>query len=219
MSGPSDDYTGYDEGVVEAALDSAWDDYDTGSGGGSTFGGGGGAAGGGGGGGGEASGSPTRMRVSAEIEWAGVKDRARGGQRTTTLDGLNLTGVRDALNAARKAEGRAASAGGSLRAKGWAAQLSAITKGARGERATGRAGLSPTARTMRSWLTGSRTPSKANREKIEKAYGEMRNEIRQEARGKADRARHELSRQLSSSLEQRYGAEIRLRNIQNIDLS
>ena len=56
-------------------------------------------------------------------------------------------------------------------ARGWHAQLRALTDTRAGREAADRAGLAPTARTLLGWLAETTTPNKANREKIAQAYG------------------------------------------------
>ncbi len=202
-TGPPTEYIDVDEAMLEAAIDDAWAEYEAAAG----------AEG-------EAAGEPTGMRVSAQIEWAGVLDRAHDGHRTTTLDGLDLTQVKGALDQARQASQRAGEArpATSYRAKGWEAQLRALTASKRGSTAADRADLNPTARTLRGWLSGDATPSKANQQKIDQAYGALRNWRVDTANAKATAARHNLAEETSAALRQRYGAEIRLRNITNMEL-
>lgn len=207
-SGPSTDYDAHDEGVIEAALDRAWQEYESGYGD---------EADGGAGGGGPV---PSGITVTARVEWAGVTDRARGGVRTTRLDRLQLDQAREALSRARDATRRAAEARPveSYRARGWHAQLRELTESARGSAAADRAGLSPTARTMLGWLSETQTPNRTNRARIEEAYNALRTSRIDSARQEARQARHELAQSLSDALGQRYGSEIRLRDISAIRL-
>lgn len=201
MSGPSSEYDAHDEGVIESALDRAFQDYETGGGGGGT--------------------GPTDIRITAQIEWAGTVDNGRGGVRTTKLDGLNLGPVKAALDKARSA-GHAADAARplkSLTATGWHAQLRAITGTAAGYAAADRAGLGPTNRTLMKWLAEDRTPSKANRERISQAYESMRTRpVDTASRGRRS-AQKELADKLSAAVEDRYGAEVRFRGISGLELS
>jgi hypothetical protein len=199
-SGTSEPYDDVDEAELEAALDDAWNDYD-----GTAVDE-------------PATGDPTTMRVNAQVEWSGVIDRARDGQRTVNLDGLDLGGVRDALTAARKASSAASSAGSSLHAKGWKAQLGELFDNPRGQRAADRVGLSPAPQTVLRWLAGDQAPNKANEQRIAAAYRDVRDQVAGEARSRAERARHELANQVSSALQERYGSEIRLRRITSIEL-
>lgn len=199
-------YTDADEAAIEAAIDQAWQQYEAAA-----------AAE-------EAEGEmPSNMRVSAQIEWAGVLDRARDGHRTTRLDGLDRTlmkEVKKALDRARQASQRTEQArpATSYRAKGWQAQLRQLNRVQRGAIAAERAGLSPSQRTMREWTTGRRTPNKQNRELIAKAYDELRNWRVNTTREAATAANKDVADRLTDTLRERYGAEIRLRNITQLDL-
>jgi hypothetical protein len=198
-TGPSTDYNAHDEGIVEAALDAAfayWDDE-------------------------AAPGQePTVMHVTAQVEWAGVVDRARGGVRSTRLDGLNLAALRPALDAARKASQRAerAEPARSYTAKGWHAQLRALVSVNRGSELADRAGLNPTAKTVMAWLSESRAPSAANRARISEAYSGLRTAGVEEARTRAEAANHALAEKLNGVLTEEYGQEIRLRDISRLHL-
>lgn len=193
-TGETTEYDLRDEGELESALDRAWQDY--------------------------GDGSPSKMRVRAQIEWSGVIDRANGGVRTTKLDGLNLSPVKAALDRAREANRAAGDAKPlvSYRAKGWHPQLFALLGNPRGSAAADRAGLSVTPRTLKAWLSGEREPNKANRERIAQAYGHARNWPVEQARERAARANHDVAQALNAAIRERYGAEVRLRDISRIDL-
>lgn len=191
-------YDDNDAAALEAAVDEAWAEYESQGG----------------------SGQPTNMRVTAQVEWSGVLDRARGGHRTTRLDGLDMAAAKKALDQAREATKRAESAAPavSYRAKGWHAQLSALTGSKYGSTASDKAGLSPTTRTVREWLSESRAPSKANQEKIAAAYDSLKNRRVEVSQDRANRASGALANILSGIFRDRYGAEIRLRNITGMEL-
>lgn len=61
----------------------------------------------------------------------------------------------------------------SFTAKGWHAQISKLTSSPRGYEAAAKAGLSVNKRTLMDWLAERREPSKANQERIAKAYAIM----------------------------------------------
>jgi hypothetical protein len=193
-TGDPTEYDTVDEVALEAAVDDAWAEYESTAGPDRT---------------------PSTMRVSAQVEWSGVLDRARNGHRTTRLDGLDLSKVKRELDRAREANSRLREIrpAASYRAKGWAAQLRALTESKRGSAAADRAGLDPSARTLRRWLAGDVTPTAANQARIAAAYGALRTWRVDQAAAAAARANHELAEKLTSSLRNRYGAEIRLRNI------
>lgn len=192
-TGEPTEYDAADEAALEAAADDAWAAYD-GAGGGGT---------------------PSTIRVTAQVEWSGVVDRARGGVRTTRLDGLNLAPVREALGRARRTGGAAREArpASSYRAKGWHAQLSALLASKRGPALSDRAGLNPSARTVTAWLSTEREPSKENQRKIAEAYEGLRTYRVDAANKEHAAARHELAQALNAAIRDRYGAEVRLRDI------
>lgn len=196
-TGDPTEYDDADTAALEAAADDAWAEYESSGGGG----------------------QPTKLRVSAQVEWNGVTDRARGGHRTTTLDNLNTAPVKRAVESARAANRRAETAAPatSYRAKGWHAQLRELTGSKYGSTASDKAGLSPSARTVKEWLSESRAPSKANQEKISDAYNALRNRRVEEAGERAKRANGVLADVLNSVFRERYGAEIRLRDISGME--
>jgi hypothetical protein len=146
--------------------------------------------------------------VTAEIEWAGTVDHTGSGVRTTRLDGLNLRDVIVAVQRLREAEGRNRPLR-SYNAKSWEAQLRQINNVKRGPDALRAAGFSPSRRTLRRWEQGTQKPSKANREKIAAAYDDLRNPGR---RAEA-RARHAVADALTEATRQRYGVNVRFRDI------
>lgn len=200
-SGPSDPYDAHDEGIVEAALDAAFQDWDDGPG---------------------ASGAePTRMQARAQVEWNGVVDRANRGVREPNLGPARLSALRPDLEAARKANARVERAEGagparSYTAKGWHAQLRALTSSSRGSSLADRAGLNPSARTLQKWLSDAEYPiRRSDREKISEAYSGLRTSRMDTARESAEAANHRLAEKLNEVLGgAHHGAEIRLRNIE-----
>lgn len=196
-TGDPTDYDDADTAAMEAAADDAWADYESSGG----------------------SGSPSKMKVSAQVEWNGVTDRARGGHRTTTLVGLEGAPIGKAVERARAANQRAESAGPSTsyRAKGWHAQISALTGSKHGSAAADRAGLNPSARTVREWLSETRAPSKANQEKIAEAYNALRNRRAETVTERAKSANRSLADTISSVIRGAYNSEVRLRDITRLE--
>lgn len=146
--------------------------------------------------------------VTAEIEWAGTVDKP---ERTTRLDGVDMRPVVEAVKQLRQAEGRDRGPLRSYKAKGWQAQLRQLNAVKRGPEAKQAAGLKPSRETLRRWENGTQKPGKANREKIAAAYDELRNP----ARGKVTQARHEVAEKFTQALRNRYGVNVRLRDIRN----
>jgi hypothetical protein len=192
-TGPSEPYSENDEAAVADVLDdafAAWDDQAPDQ-------------------------NPSAMHVTAQIEWAGVVDRARGGVRSTRLDGINLGALRKPLEEARRANQRAEAVAParSYTAKGWHAQLRALVSVGHGSDLADRAGLNPTRGTLTAWLSETRAPSKANQARIAEAYGGLRIAPVERAHGRAEAANHALAEKLNAVLTEEYGQEIRLRDI------
>jgi len=199
MTAPASEYDIYEEGIIEAALDAAFDDWDDAT----------------------PTQNPTAMHVDARVQWAGDFDRANNGRRQVNFDGLNLGALRGPLQKARNANARAERAGEagparSYNAKGWHAQLRALTGSSHGSKLADRAGLDPSARTLRAWLSEDRAPSKANQARIAEAYAGLRTAGAEDAKDRAIKANHELANKLNSVLSDRYEQDIRLFDITSL---
>lgn len=162
---------------------------------------------------------PSRMTVSGVIEWSGSRNTAHGGHRTVRLDNLDLSAVAPVLDRARDTENRAlrTTEATSYTAQGWQAQLRALTATPRGSELADRAGLNPSARTVRAWLSDSRAPSPANQRAIAEAYAGLRTYSRDQARAEARAARHEAVEAMTDAVRERYGAEVRFFDVQSIE--
>jgi hypothetical protein len=159
------------------------------------------------------------LDVTAIVEWAGTVDATTRlgpeGMRRTRLDGLDLTGVKAAVDRARAAG--QAEYGRSYDAKGTHAQLAQLLDTARGRAAADTAGLSPSRRTLLRWLSGEQQPNRANREAIERAYGEVRHQAAEGQRSRAMRASdREVSDALTAAVRRRYGVNVRFRDIRDM---
>lgn len=157
--------------------------------------------------------TPTRMRITADIEWAG--DYNRRAHRTTTLDGLDLSNIGPTVRRvgeARKNVG-AARVLGSYRAVGWHAQLRELVSTKAGQAAAARAGLAPTKRTLVAWLARDREPQPRNVEKIHGAYDAMRRRYVLDAQESLERANHALTERLNRAVTKRYGVPVRFFDI------
>lgn len=199
-TGDPTEYSDGDAAAIEAAVDQAWAEYEAAAAPGE---------------------EPTGIRVSARIEWNGSTNRSNNGHRTTTLVNLNLAPVKKALDHARETSQRARQArpAASYRAKGWHAQIRALTESKRGSAAADRAGLEPSSRTLQRWLSGDVTPSKANQAKITEAYGALGTWRVDTAKSAAKAARRALADTLSRQLRNGYpGTEIRFFDIENMGL-
>ncbi|WP_030795143.1 hypothetical protein [Streptomyces sp. NRRL S-920] len=162
---------------------------------------------------------PSRVDVKAKVEWAGHVMPANNGVRRTRIDlpPEKMREVRKAAEKARNASGkrRAAKPAASYKAKGWEAQFRQLFKTAKGYEAMSKAGVSATKQTLDRWLTGSQTPSKANREAIERAYDGMRNRPLTEARDAAHAAAREAADAMTEAMKAQYGVNIRFRDIEH----
>lgn len=192
-TGPATDYTETEETTLETVLKRAWKEY-------------------------QAKGQkPERMTVyGARVEWAGV-ETPRAAVR---LDRLALGRVGVALSATEQAQANARAARGeatSYTATGWHAQLRALTGTARGSELADRAGLNPSARTLRAWLAEDRPPNPANRRAIAEAYSGLRTYNRDHAQVAARAARHDTVEAINAAVRDRYGADVRFRDIGRIE--
>lgn len=158
--------------------------------------------------------APTKIRVRADIEWAGVSS----GVRATTLDGLNTAGVMDALGRARDvaAEGAQAAPLRSYRARGPVAMVRQLLGTRGGREALSRHGVSA-GRTREGWLSGRATPSAANRSGIEAAYSDLRDRDVRAARDASDRASRAVTEELTQAIRDRYGSTVRFRDVQGFE--
>jgi hypothetical protein len=155
------------------------------------------------------------ITVRAQIEWAGtVDDNGRDGVRTTRLDGVKLNEIKRAAARLENAK-QAGPEGGyrTYRAKGWRAQLRQALATKRGREAAAAAGLHPD--TIRRWQNRTQAPSKASREKIARMYGGLRDPRAEAVR----QASHGMSEALTGALRERFGVNVRLRGIENIQIT
>lgn len=164
---------------------------------------------------------PSGIDVRAQIEWAGTIMPANNGVRRTKLDGLSpgaMRKVREALAAHKAAQQRQVTAKPltSLKAKGWHAQLKELTGNPHGSTAADKAGLNPNAATLRKWLADEDYPiRKSDRERIDRAYKELRDRPMREAGQATQKTAHKVATALTEALRERYGVNIRFRNIEH----
>lgn len=164
--------------------------------------------------------TPTKLDVRAKIEWAGHVMDSNDGVRRTKLDlpgGAVMDRVRKAAAAAakRREKAKAARPAKSRTAKGWHAQIRELVEaGPRGSKAADRAGLDVTPRTLKRWLSDAEYPVRpGDRAKIEAAYDNLRNANVHEARDAAGRADKAAADALTDALRDKYGVNIRMRDI------
>jgi len=173
-------------------------------------------------GGGPTPGEPSRINVTARVEWAGTYHSRNNGRREVRLDQLKpeeMRKVRAAVDRLTAAQGRAITArpASSYTAKGWHAQFNQLFRTAKGYAAMDRAGVSASRATLGRWLRGEQIPNKANREAIARAYEAARNDRVTSARQGVERARAEAAEALTSALDERYGSKVRFRDIERFD--
>ncbi|NEE38375.1 hypothetical protein G3M53_74885 [Streptomyces sp. SID7982] len=167
-------------------------------------------------------GEPSRINVRAKVEWAGVYQPGNSGVRRVRIEGLKtekMRAVREAAGKARKLSGKARTAkpSGSYRAKGWEAQFRQLFKTGKGYEAMSKAGVSATKQTLDRWLKGEQAPNKANREAIGRAYEGMRGRPVTEARDAAQAAAKQAAEALTEAMRDRYGSNVRFRDIESFD--
>jgi hypothetical protein len=163
---------------------------------------------------------PTKLNVRAKVEWAGVYQPGNNGVRGVRIEGLKpekMREVRKLAEKARKASGkvRTAKPASTYRAKGWEAQFRNLFKTRKGYEAMSKAGVSATKQTLDRWLRGEQAPNKANREAIERAYADVRGRPVTEARDAAQAAAKEAAEALTEAMRDRYGSNVRFRDIQS----
>lgn len=163
---------------------------------------------------------PSGITVRAKIEWAGVYQAGNNGMRTTRIEGLSadrMREVRKAVEKARKASGKAKAAkpSSTYKAKGWEAQFRQLFKTAKGYEALSKAGVSATRQTLNRWLRGEQAPNKANQEAIGRAYADMRNRPVTEARATSATTAKDAADKLTEALRERYGSNVRFRDIRS----
>lgn len=161
------------------------------------------------------SGSSGSLVVTAQVEWAGSTQRSNDGMRTVRLDGVDLARIGNSLRESRQARQRAAEAqpARSYRAKGWHAQISALTRSKRGSELADRAGLDVTPRTLRAWLSEDRPPSKRNRDLIAQAYDGLGTYNVERAATQGRESTHRTAQAITDAIQDRYGATVRFRDI------
>ena len=161
---------------------------------------------------------PTKLDVRAQVEWAGHVMQANNGKRRTRVDlpPGGMRKVRQAVDKLKAATGKAEKAkpSKSLKATGWHAQLRALVESTRGSEAADRAGLNPTRRTLEKWLSDAEyNIRRGDRERIEKAYGELRDWRVTEARTAKEAAEKEAADAMTEAMRDKYGQNIRFRDI------
>lgn len=149
------------------------------------------------------------FEVDADVEWAGTTNPS--AHRTLRVDRVQLDSVREAARKAQEAAGIRATRSKSYTAKGWRAQLNALSRTGVGRQHLGQH-VTATSRTQSSWAKGG-TPSKANREAIAAAYEATATRKERAATGAQQAANKAAAERLSEALEGRFGAPIRLTNI------
>lgn len=166
----------------------------------------------------DSSNEPTQADVRAVVEWAGHVMPKNDGKRRTRVDlpPGGMAKVRKAAERLEAARGKAATAkpATSYKAKSWHAKLSDLTKTDRGSKAADRAGLSPTRQTLTKWLSDPDYPIRSgDRERIEKAYEELRNYRVTEAKETAEGSAKAVADAMTDAIKDKYGQNVRFRDI------
>lgn len=204
-TGDGEPYDNADEDAAQAVADEAWAEWEESQGREAESGDDGGT-----------DDLPTAMHVTADVEWAGENR----GLRSTTLEGLHLGEFHRATERSRKARAAAGRARplGSYRAQSWSAQLRQLEATQHGRRALAQAGFDAAARTRRRWRAGTGSPNKARREQIADAYEQTKTRPVLDALEKLKETKKDLTTTLTETLRDRYGVNIRLHDIRDMEL-
>ena len=157
-----------------------------------------------------------QVKVTADIQWAGEYNRKK--HRPTTLDPVNFGGVRDKVQAAVDMQDRSMTAGRRPPPKSVGAQVRALRRTKAGRDAWEQAGLTATPRTVARWLSGKQAPSKANRERLERAALSQHYARSAASRERVAQARREAVDAFTETIQEPYGSDIRLFNITSFDI-
>lgn len=161
---------------------------------------------------------PSKADVKARIEWAGTVMPKNNGMRRTKLDlpADKMKKVRAAVEKVQRAKGKKEAARPSVRykAKSPRARWNEMRKSKRGQAAMEKAGLAPSKRTQQRWAAGG-APGKEFAEKIDAAYEALRTWNVTEAGENAERANKEAADAFTDALKDKYGVNIRLRDIED----
>jgi hypothetical protein len=158
-----------------------------------------------------------RITVTAKVEYQGTYNR--NAKRPFRGDGLDLSAVQAAVEAARDA-GRAARDArpyASYTAKSWHAQLVQLTSTRAGNEALAAAGARPSS--IRRWLSDEENRlTRASRARISEAYHGLANRPVTRARGAYASAANRVANTLSAAIADRYGNDVRFFDIDHIEL-
>lgn len=149
------------------------------------------------------------MTVRARIEWSGEHNRK--AVRTTTIGGMDLNRVKQATDAAVAA--RNARSSGRPAPKSLGAMLRDLGRNRAGREALN--GIA-TPRTQARWASGKQSPSKANRERIERASRERWEAIRDAREQRYREAAREAADELTRAVEEVAGGDPRFRDIEDL---
>ncbi|MFF6873695.1 hypothetical protein [Streptomyces sp. NPDC012450] len=164
---------------------------------------------------------PSVMDVRAQVEWAGHVMPANNGKRRTRIDlpASGMKKVRKAVEKVARTMGKKSKAkpSSSRKAKGWHAQLRELTEAKNGSAAADRAGLNPSARTLKNWLSDADYPIRSgDRDRISRAYEALKNWNVSEASDAASAASKEAADAMTEAMRDRYGVNVRLRDIDDL---
>ncbi|MFE0779129.1 hypothetical protein ACFW3E_39565, partial [Streptomyces sp. NPDC058861] len=100
---------------------------------------------------------------------------------------------------------------------GWHAQLHELVKSKNGSAAADKAGLNPSSRTLKNWLSDAEYPIRSgDRDRISRAYEALKNWNVSEASDAASAASKEAADAMTEAMRDRYGVNVRLRDIDNL---
>lgn len=161
---------------------------------------------------------PSRVDVRAQVEWAGHVMPANNGKRRTRVDlpASGMKKVRKAVEKVARAIGKKSKAkpASSRKAKGWHAQLRELTEAKQGSAAADKAGLNPSARTLKNWLSDADYPIRSgDRDRIARAYDALKNWNVSEASDAAAAASKQAADAMTDAMRDQYGVNVRFRDI------
>lgn len=154
------------------------------------------------------------MTVTADVEWAGSYNPQV--HRTTTLTGLDLTGVREAVANHRSANADAARLG---RASAPTLGVADAVRQVFGSNRAAATALGVTIRTVQRWVKGDSRPKPGHAARLTAAVQQQHTDRVADAKAAAGRSRRAVADAVSAAISDRYGAEVRLFNITDLHIN
>jgi len=157
---------------------------------------------------------PTEAHFVAEVEWAGTFNPQ--AHRALRADQLDLTDVIAAVAATRSLVRGVAQRLRSYDEVTLRGRIHRLERTQVGRDHLAAEGI--TRRLIRDWESGRNRPSQAKREAVDRAFEAAATRYVTRERTRFEGAAHRVAEALSAALRDRYGAEIRVRNISSLEL-